>query len=164
MVRTGICLSLLAFAAVVPARAALPRQGVFVPGRSLGGVRLGETGSAVGSSLGREHGVCRGCATTTWYFTYRPFDQHGLGVELSHGRVSGVYTLWRPSGWHEPDGLGLGAFEGQVTASVGPLVVVDCTGYHVLVSDMRSTRSAYYIVNGRLWAFGLFDRGADPCR
>ena len=38
---------------------------------------------------------------TTWYFNYRPFDQHGLAVELTDGRVSAVYTLWQPAGWRD---------------------------------------------------------------
>src|ERR1700693_6089403 len=81
------------------AAAALPRTGVFVPGRSLGGIRLGESAAAVRAALGRSYGVCSACATTTWYFTYKRFDQHGLAVELTGGRVSAVYTLWQPTGW-----------------------------------------------------------------
>src|SRR3954452_24188404 len=104
--RTALLCALLLVAAA-PASAALPRAGTLVPGRSLGGVRLGETAPKVRSALGSSYGVCRGCAVTTWYFTYRPFDRHGLAIELVGGRVSGLYTLWEPNGLGTPGGLRL---------------------------------------------------------
>lgn len=164
MRRTALCAALAALAAAAPASAALPQAGVLVPGRSLGGIRLGETGAQVEAALGRGHGVCRGCAQPTWYFTYKLFDAHGLAVELTRGRVSAVYTLWQPPGWRGPAGLQLGAFEAQVTAVAGPLLTVPCTGYQALVRDSAHARTAYYLAAGRLWAFGLLRRGADPCR
>jgi hypothetical protein len=86
----------LAVAAVV---VSLPHAGALVPGHSLGGVRLGEPAAQVQASFGA-HGVCSGCATTTWYFTYRRFTQPGLAVELQDGKVSAVYTVSSPRGWH----------------------------------------------------------------
>jgi hypothetical protein len=140
--------------------AALPATATFVPGVSLGGIRLGEPAGEVRRRLGRDFGVCRGCATTTWYFTYRRFDDRGLAVELTRGRVSAVYTLWQPTGWRGPHGLRLGAAEGEVTSVAGGAVPVACSGYTQLV---RGT-SAYTIVDGRLFGFGLFRERASPCR
>ncbi len=164
MSRATVCAAVAALAAAAPAAGALPAQGELVPGASLGGVRLGESAGQLTASLGSLHGVCRGCARTTWYFTYGPFDRHGIGVELTRARVSAVYTLWQPSGWRGPSGLRLGAHDAEVTSSAGPLVPVACGGYRALVADSSSGRTAYYIVGGRLWAFGVFRRGADPCR
>ena len=140
--------------------AALPQPGAFVPGRSLAGIRLGETPVQVRAHLGADYGVCRGCATTTWYFTYRRFDDRGLAVEFSRRRVSAAYTLWQPRGWRGPRGLRLGAPEGAVTGAVPGVVPVTCAGYTALVRG----GSAYLIVDGRLWGFGLFRKGATPCR
>lgn len=140
--------------------AVLPPADIFVPGRSLGGVRLGETAAEVRRHLGTDYGLCKGCATTTWYFTYQRFDPKGLSVELTGGRVSAVFTLWQPPGWTGPRGLRLGAPEGQVTATVGGLAPVTCSGYSALV---RRT-SVYLIVDGKLWGFGLVRRGRSPCR
>lgn len=164
MRRATLSAAVVALVVAAPAAWALPRQGELVPGTSLGGVHLGASGAQVIATLGRFHGVCRGCRRPTWYFTYRPFDRRGLGVELTRGRVSAVYTLWQPPGWHGPRGIRLGAFDAQVTADAGPLVPVACSGYRALVADDPSARTAYYLVDGRLWAFGLFRRGADPCR
>jgi hypothetical protein len=166
MRRTALCVALLAVAGAGagPAAASLPRPGVLVPGRSLGGIRLGETATRVERALGRVHGVCRGCPRTTWYFTYRRFDAHGLAVEFARGRVSAVYTVWQPAGWHASPGLSLGAKSYQVTAVTGPLLSLACAGYTVLVQDSGTARTAYYLLDDRLWGFGLLRRGADPCR
>ena len=155
----------LLLATVSTASAALPRNGTLVPGRSLAGIHLGERAADVQAALGRRFGVCRGCRATTWYFTYRPFTREGLAVELRGGRVSAVYTIWSPSGWNAPAGLQLGAVEAQVTRLAGPLTVLACSGYDALTRDSRSgVRTAYYIVDGKLWGFGLLPALANPCR
>ncbi|HTZ06742.1 MAG TPA: hypothetical protein VMB53_13480 [Gaiellaceae bacterium] len=158
-----LCAAVAVLVLAAGAAAALPRPGVLVPATSLGGVRLGEPAAQVRAALGA-HGVCRGCLLPTWYFTYRRFDQHGLGVELVGGRVSAVYTLWQPHGWRTPGGLVLGTTQSQVTAQLGTLLPVACAGYSALVSDARGARTAYYIRNGRLWGFGLLRAKSDPCR
>lgn len=147
-----------------PAAAGLPRAGALVPGRSLGGVRIGESPRAVRAALGTFYGACRGCSRRTWYFTYRPFEKQGLAVEFTRGRVSGLYTLWRPKGWHAQHRLGFGSTPLAVHALVGTTQTVVCRGYDALVRDTVHARTAYYLFSGRLWGFGLFRRGASPCR
>ena len=164
MSRVAVCAAVLFCVVAQPAAAALPRQGTLAPGRSLGGVRLGEDAAQVRAALGTSYGVCRGCFTTTWYFTYLRFDRRGLAVELTGGRVSAVYTLWQPGGWSAPGGLRLGAAQAQVTSLAGPLMPVACTGYDALVRDSGRARTVYYVVNGSLWGFGLLYRHGDPCR
>jgi hypothetical protein len=164
MSRALACAAVAAICLSGPAAAALPQPGSLVPGRSLAGVHLGEPAGGVRATLGRLYGVCRGCARTTWYFTYRPFEQRGLAVELTRNRVSAVYTLWQPEGWRAPYGLQLGAVQAQVTKLAGALIPVTCTGYEALVSDAHAVRTAYYVVDGKLWGFGLLRAGESPCR
>jgi hypothetical protein len=159
----SLAVGVAALALAGSAAAALPRSGVFLPGRSLGGVYLGESASAVRAALGA-HGVCIGCATPTWYFNYKPFDQRGLAVELTGRRVTAVYTLWQPTGWHAAKGLRLGVVDAQLTTSVGPLVSVVCSSYDARVADGPHARSVYYVAQGKLWGFGLLRAHADPCR
>ena len=127
-----------------------------MPGAPLAGVRLGARAAEVRAQLGHDYGVCRGCATTTWYFTYRRFDDKGIAVELTRGRVSAVYTLWHPPGWHTTGGVALGAPRAQVPHAIP----VTCSGYEAFVSGT----SVYYVVDGTLWGFGLVPRGRSPCR
>jgi hypothetical protein len=164
MSRASISAVLLALFLAPAAAATLPQPGTLVAGRSLAGIAIGEPAVRVRAALGHGYGVCQGCARTTWYFTYRPFEQKGLAVELTRGRVSAVYTLWQPDGWRAGLGLQLGAVEAQVTKDVGATIPVTCSGYDVLVSDGRGTRTAYYIVAGKLWGFGLLRTRANPCR
>jgi hypothetical protein len=135
-----------------------------VPGRSLGGVRLGESQRAVRAALGTFYGTCRGCPRRTWYFTYAPFDKHGLAVEFTGGRVSGTYTLWRPAGWHGPHGLGFGTSVLAVHRLTRASRTIACANYDALVRDSARARTTYYVFGGRLWGFGLFRRGTSPCR
>jgi hypothetical protein len=153
-----------ALALAAPAAAGLPKAGVLVPGRSLGGIRLGESPRAVRAALGPFYGTCRGCSRRTWYFTYHPFDKRGLAVEFTRGHVSGLYTLWQPKGWHAQRKLGFGSTPLAVHALVGRTRTVVCRGYDALVRDSAHARTAYYLFGGRLWGFGLFHRGANPCR
>lgn len=146
------------------AAAGLPKAGALVPGRSLGGVRLGESPRAVRATLGTNYGTCRGCSNRTWYFTYRPYSQEGLAVEFARGGVSAVYTLWRPQGWHAPHGLRFGATPLTVHDRVGTLRTIKCGAYTALVRDTFRARTTYFLFSGRLWGFGLFRRGATPCR
>lgn len=135
-----------------------------MPDRSLGGIRLGETQAQVRAALGTSFGVCRGCARPTWYFTYKAFDQRGLAVEFTSGHVSGVYTLWQPPGWHAPRGLQLGAPQAQIFSLEGGLLSVACLSYQALTRDSATARTVYYVVDSKLWGFGLFRASADPCR
>lgn len=165
MSRAVVFAAIIALCLSASATAALPQPGALVPGRSLAGVRIGESSVGVQAALGHRYGVCQGCTVTTWYFNYRPFDEHGLAVELMHGKVYAVYTLWQPPGWRAQGGLQLGAVQAQVTQLAGTLIPVQCTGgYEALVADSRTVRTAYYIVDGKLWGFGLMRALESPCR
>lgn len=159
---TAIAAAALLLAPV--AQAGLPRVGKLVPGRSLAGIRIGETQRQITRALGRSHGVCPQCSVPTWYFNVQPFDEHGLGIEFTRGRVSAVYTLWQPNGWTGPKGLPLGATEAQLDASAGALFEVTCTGYSAWVNDKNAVRTVYYVLNGSVWGFGLVRANANPCR
>jgi hypothetical protein len=164
MRRGLIVTAVTALVLAAPAAAQLPKAGTLVPGRSLGGVRLGESSRAVIAALGTFYGTCGDCPDRTWYFTYRPFEKQGLAVEFARGRVSGVYTLWRPVGWHAPHSLRFGATPLAVHQAVGTLRTIGCHDYDALVRDTKRARTVYYVYAGRLWGFGLLRRGASPCR
>jgi len=164
MKRALLVALLTAIALAAPAAAGLPRAGILVPGRSLGGLRLGEPVKAVRAALGRRFGVCNDCARRTWYFTYKPFDAHGLAVEFERRRVVAVYTLWQPTGWSSTNGLILGATPLQVHARAGRVRTIACNGYDALVADRGSSRTAYFLYRGSLWGFGLFLPNWSPCR
>ncbi len=154
----------VALALAAPAVAAPPNAGVLVPGRSLGGVELGATEARVEQLWGRAYGVCRGCATETWYFNYFAFQPRGAGVELKKGRVAALFTIYQPSGWRTTRGLVLGDSVTRITSVYGALVRRECGGYAVLILPGRKATTAFYVLEDQLWAFGLFRPGVQLCR
>jgi hypothetical protein len=154
----------LALALAGPAAGAPPDAGVLVPGRSLGGMELGQTKAQVERRWGRAYGVCRNCDVETWYFNYFAFQPRGAGVELRNGRVAAVFTLYQPVGWRTTRGLVLGDSVARVTAVYGALVRRECGGYAVLVLPGRGATTAFYVLEDKLWAFGLSAPGVELCR
>ena len=161
--KLAACLA-IALAAASAATAAPPREGILAPGRSLGGVRLGLTPAQVRAHWGSSYGVCRDCARTTWYFTYKPFTQKGAGVEFRRGRVSAVFTLWAPKGWRSTKGLRIDEPEASVTDLYGALPRTECGTYSALLQRRRGVRTAFYVVSGRVWGFAILSPGAVACR
>jgi hypothetical protein len=153
-----------ALALAAPAASAPPGAGVLVPGRSLGGIELGMTKAALERSWGRAYGVCKGCPHETWYFNYYAFQPRGAGVELRAGKVAAIFTLYRPEGWHTTRGLRLGDSETRITFLYGALVRRECGGYSVLLLPGRAATTAFYVLDNRLWAFGLYWPGLPLCR
>lgn len=156
-------LALPAGAAPGGAQPGLPKAGVLVPGKSLAGLVIGMSKAQVRARWGADFGRCRSCWRETWYFTYRPFQPQGAAVELEHGRVVRLYTLWQPPGWRTSGGLALGAWESALGGSVGDLPRQSCGGYTVALLKGRRVWTAYYLYAGKLWGFGLTRAGIPPC-
>lgn len=146
------------------AGAAPPRNGVFEPGRSLGGLRLGMTPAQVRAAWGTAYGRCRNCRTPTWYFNYTRFSPQGAGVEFRRGRVDAIFTLWSPTGWRTTRNLRIGDDEASVTATYGALTRGECGSYRVLLLPRGRVVSAFAIVSGRVWGFALLRAPSRPCR
>ena len=153
-----------ALALAAPGAAAPPGAGVLVPGRSLGGIELGATKAEVERRWGRAYGVCRNCTAETWYFNYFAFQPRGAGVELREGRVAAVFTLYQPPGWRTTRGLALGDSVARVTSLYGALVRRECGGYSVLMLPGARATTAFYVLDDKLWAFGLSRPGVPLCR
>src|SRR5947209_2353028 len=78
--------------------AALPIHGTVVPGRSLGGLRIGDPAQRVAAAWGTRYAVCHGCPRTTWYYNYTAYEPQGAAVEFQGRRVGALFTLWSPTG------------------------------------------------------------------
>jgi len=158
--------ALVAAALTLPATSAasLPAHGVFVPGESLGGIRLGDTKSEVLDIWGSRHGVCRDCRRVTWYFNLKPFEPQGAAVVFRRGRVVRAFTVWRPRGWRTDEGLELGATSGALTKAYSDLASRSCDRFTAFLrrGNVRTT-SVFYVYRGRLWAFGLMRPRLSPC-
>ena len=155
--------AVVALLAVASARAAPPDAGVFVPGRSLGGVTLGSSLDDVVARWGRAYGRCRGCAAETLYFNRFAFRPEGAGVELRRGRVEAVFTLWAPAGWRTAQGLAIGEPELRLRSTYAPLQRSACGGYEAFTLPGSGPRSVVYVVDGDVWGFALLAGGHAVC-
>lgn len=160
LVLTTLALALTAGSAT----AAPPRAGVFVPGRSLGGLKLGATQAQVQSAWGPSFGRCQNCTSPTWYFTYRRYKPQGAGVQFLHGRAESIFTLWAPAGWRTTGGLRIGDPASRISKLYGPLSRTGCGQYTALVLPMSGGVNVFYVSNGRLWGFALLNFLVPPCR
>jgi hypothetical protein len=143
---------------------ALPQSGVVDPGTSLGGLRLGATAPAVRAAWGGDFGRCRSCVFPTWYFTYRRYAPQGAAVELRRGRVAALFTLWSPPGWHTRAGLTIGDASSRIGELYGPLARRQCRGYYAFVLPQRRVVTAFYVVDEKVWGFGLSRPPVPVCR
>jgi hypothetical protein len=163
MRRLAAVLALGLFAAA-PASGAPPRAGVLVPGKSLGRLSLGMTKAQVRAAWGTRYGVCRGCIEPTWYFTYRPGEPEGAGVQFRKGQVDAVFTHWAPKGWKTTGGIRIGDPIEIVTQRYGPLARTQCASYAVLTLPSRGVVTAFYVVDEEVWGFGLTTARVGACR
>jgi hypothetical protein len=159
-------LALAAAVVLVPTAAATPpRKGLFVPGKSLGGLRLGMTPAQVRAAWGSGYGRCRGCAQPTWYYTYRRYHPHGAAVQFRRGRVDAIFTLWAPSNWKTTKGLYIGDNVDRVPGLYGNLASAECPGnYSGLTLPSPGGVSVIYVVNEKIFGFGLLSFRAAVCR
>ena len=157
-------LALAALVVVAAAAANPPRVGILVPGRSLGGVRLGASPARVTRAWGRRNGVCRGCRVRTWYFNYRLFRPQGAGVEFRRGRVSALFTLWSPHGWRSSDGIAIGDPISRVTGRYDGLAETRCRGYAAYALSGPRATTWFYGARGLVYGFGLSRAGTRACR
>jgi hypothetical protein len=146
------------------AAGALPVHGVVVPGRSLGGLRLGDDPAGVRAAWGSAFGLCRGCPRRTWYFNYTTFLPQGAAVEFRGRQVIALYTLWKPSGWRTPEGLRLGDAVDRITTVYGPLRRKECGRYYALLLRNGNSVTGFYVYGDQLWAFGLSSKRIPACR
>jgi hypothetical protein len=156
-----VCLVVLALA--TPAAGALPQTGVLVPGRSLGGIRLGATEQLVKKRWGPRFGLCRRCSARTLYFTYVPFAPQGAAAVFRHGRAVALYTLWSPTGWRTTRSLRIGDPAARIRGRYPAVAQAACERYAAFTLVEGRTIAAFYVLDGKVWGFGLIRAGARLC-
>jgi hypothetical protein len=143
--------------------AAPPDAGLFVPGRSLGGISLGASRADVVAAWGAAFGRCRGCSTETLYFNRYAFRPDGAAVALGAGKVVAVFTLWAPAGWRTAQGLQVDEPLLRLEATYRPLRRVRCAGYEAFLLPGSGPRSVVYVLDERVWGFALLGQGQPVC-
>jgi hypothetical protein len=141
---------------------ALPRRGVLVSGRSLAGVRLGDTMEQVRERWGGHFTRCGGCKHAIWFYIYPPpSDPVGAGVQFANGRVVAVFTLGSPIGWHTDRGIKVGQILNN--PSSGPRWL-SCTGYSAKPTEVSKAAVTSILTQGAaVYGFALTRPSVSPC-
>jgi hypothetical protein len=153
-----------------PTRAALPLQGVLVPGRTLGGVALGDSVRRVTELWGANRRRCQGCTLPTWFYTYDDRDETraglGAGVAFRGGRVVAVFTLGAPFGWRTSDGLKLGEIMPKAAEVYGPgFRWRSCVGYMAMsMPTGAGTVTSIYTDGNVVYGFALTHPSLSVCQ
>lgn len=158
----------LALALVLPTAApatplvqsAVPARGVLAPGKSLGGVKLGDTTAAVRARWGGRYELCRVCERTTWLYT-SPLRRTGAAVSFRSGRVTAVFTLGAPIGWRTTQGLRLGDPTTQALSLYKGFAWNGCIGYGALSMRRPSVVTSIYTYGESVYGFAL-TRPSEP--
>jgi hypothetical protein len=146
-----------------PAQAAapkLPKNGVLVKGRSLAGVKLGDSRAEVRSRWGRHFTVCKTCSPTTWIYSYPSGDPVGAGVKFRNGKVTAVFTLGMTLGWRTADGLRVGDVL-KVNEHDGTWM--SCNGYSARANPSANAITSILTVGPTVYGFALSRPSESVC-
>ena len=107
---------------------ALPTRGILVVGKSLAGISLGATQTAVKTRWGSRYVNCTKspCIDPTWLYFYPSGEPVGAGVRFRNSKAVAIFTLGATPGWKSTEGIKIADPITSSTTSTAP----------------RSTRSA----------------------
>src|SRR4051795_251170 len=125
---------------------ALPVHGVLHPGKSLAGVKLGDSMARVKQIWGPNYKVCQGkqCPNPTWYYIYPKGEPLGASVRFKNGRVVTIFTLGSPMGWRTAEGLIIGEQVDRISQLYGKLTWNVCIGYGAMTMRTDAAVTSIY--------------------
>jgi hypothetical protein len=101
---------------------------------------------------------------TVWYYIYSRGEPLGAAVRFRNDRVSAVFTLGSPVGWHTAEGLGVGEQIDKVSSLYGQLAWHVCVGYGAMSMRTGSTVTSIYTTGLVVYGFALTAAGEKICQ
>jgi hypothetical protein len=135
-----------------------PVTGVLVPGQSLGGIRLGDSGGKVLTLWGRDFTMLPG-QPMTWLYMSPTGDPYGAGVSFREGKVTAIFTLGGITGWHRSDGLRVGQLFSKFNDLNGRTTA--CVGYGAISSHAPDAVTSILMQGQSVYGFAL-TRPSEP--
>jgi len=144
---------------------ALPPRGILHPGKSLAGVKLGDTMARVKQLWGSDYKVCQGkqCPYPTWYYIYPKGEPLGASVRFRNGRVVTIFTLGSPIGWRTAEGLIIGEQVDRITQLYGKLTWNVCIGYGAMTMRTNAAVTSIYTTGQAVYGFALSRPNEPVC-
>jgi hypothetical protein len=161
--------------ALVPVGAAesagqLPARGIFVPGESLAGVKLGYTQAKVKAALGSNYRPCTTemapslCKEPLWLFEYQRGEPLGVAVKFHKGLVSAVFTLGAIQGWKTREGLKMYDPVSNIYSLYEVPIYTKCIGFEAFSMRKGTVTSSIYTASGVVYGFALTGPGEAVCQ
>jgi hypothetical protein len=141
----------------------LPARGILLPGKSLGGAKLGMTMKQVTDLWGKNYKLCprSTCSYPTWYYIYPKGEPLGASVRFRDGRVVTIFTLGSPTGWRTSEGLLVGEQIDRINQLYGKLTWSVCIGYGAMSMRTPEAVTSIYTTGASVYGFAL-SRPSEP--
>jgi hypothetical protein len=146
------------------AAGSLPTRGLFIPGVSLAGVRIGDTQRRVVGILGPKYKTCSYCADPTFLWMYRTGEPLGMAARFQKGHVVAVFTLGSPAGWKTDKGLAMGDGISSVYQFFSNTGTKRCIGFDAITAQTGKVTTAFYSAAGVVYGFALVIPGMTVCQ
>lgn len=167
----ALAFSSLANARPLRATGTVPQHGIFVVGKTLGGVGLGWTKAQVEKRWGLDPKICTSAPSCSksqpvWLYVSTVGEPLGAGVRFRDGKTASVFTLGTPGvnslsaggggGWKTPQGL---SFFDPISEiySLYPQATIDttCNSYSAISMKQDGITSSFYTSSGTVYGFAL---------
>ena len=135
-----------------------PVHGVLVPGKSLGGISLGDDGGKVLALWGRNYTMLPG-QPMTWLYMSPTGDPYGAGVSFRNGKVTAIFTLGGIRGWRATNGLQVGTLLAQFNNMKGRTTA--CVGYGATSTREGNAVTSILMTGQSVYGFAL-TRPSEP--
>jgi hypothetical protein len=146
-----------------------PTRGVFVAGKSLAAVQIGDTQAKVRAKWGGRYRLCDKAICQhyqTWLYQYATGEGLGAAVVFENGIVTAVFTLGSPDGWKTDKGLKMGDVVSQIYDYYDTAITTKCLGYDAI--SVRDTRTkivtSFYSSSGYVYGFALTGPSQPICQ
>jgi hypothetical protein len=135
----------------------LPTRGILVVGKSLAGVRLGQTQAKVKKLWGGNYILCvkAPCKDPTWLYFYHSGEPLGAAVRFRNKRVIAVFTLGAVPGWKSADGVKIADPASKVYDLYGNPTYSKCIGFESLSVPRKGSVTSFYLTSGVIYGFAL---------
>jgi hypothetical protein len=149
-----------------PSAGHLPSRGVLIPGKSLGGVSLGQTQTKVKALWGGRFTQCEKsfCKDPTWLYFYATGEPLGAATRFRDNKVVAVFTLGATTGWKTSNGLKIADPASRVYELYGSPRYTKCIGYEALSVTQGRVVTSFYLTSGVIYGFALTVPGLTVCQ
>jgi hypothetical protein len=138
----------------------LPTRGVFKPGVSLAGVKLGDSMTRVKTVLGTNYTLCtvansKLCREPVWLYEYTRGEPLGVATKFHKGKVTAIFTLGAIAGWKTAEGLKMGDPVSNIYNLYETPVYTKCIGFEALSMKKGTVTTSFYTASGVVYGFAL---------